>query len=82
MFALVLAPSFCYPTPTEMPHCMSIGVEAGCSNTTAADRVTAKIASTPISFNVKKMPAESLVRLRFVGAWLVKIVVSHRRKHA
>ena len=48
----------------------------------AADTVTAKIASTPIRFNVKEMPAEGLAKVRYVGAWSVKKVVDNRRKHA
>ena len=46
----------------------------------AADTVTAKIASTPIRFNVKEMPAEGLAKVRYVGAWSVKKVVDNRRK--
>ena len=46
------------------------------------DTVTAKIASTPICFNVKEMPAEGLAKVRYVGAWSVKKVVDNRRKHA
>ena len=48
----------------------------------AADTVTTKIASIPVRFNVREMPAEGLAKVRYVGAWSVKKVVDNRRKHA
>ena len=48
----------------------------------AADTVTAKIASTPIRFNVKEMPAKGLAEVRYVGVWSVRKVLNNRRKHA